>query len=269
MIGGRGTGSGLNTRSSAFLSGIRNANLRAAFASINDAYGEKNAKVIWELFKKAPEHVKEAWEMYGDRFVFENLQTGTGSFNTRTNRIRINISRYETDTYQKAYEVVFHEAGHAIDKFMSGNDPSAHFSNSINLSETLEKEFAGNLENYALSKGLEFGESSLQANSPLIKGYVGELRGSLTKYEASNVSDMLEPLTGIDYPLDTGHGNGYWGKGTSGFQIRHSTEAFAEIQASEVANPESLKAIQRLFPKTYETYRQSLTTTIRRKKNER
>lgn len=90
---------------------------------------------------------------------------------------------------------------------------------------------------------------SLRSDSP---GSMEVYNGSVVRYlreehpdigEAATVSDALEGLTDIDYPLGSGHGREYHHRGGN-----TELEFFAEVLDSKVCNPAALGFARDVFP---------------------
>ena len=90
-------------------------------------------------------------------------------------------------------------------------------------------------------------EEDLESGSLILdsRGAVAKMRQDLAGDvgRGATVSDALEGLTGVDYPLGPGHGADYHG-GPGNTAI----EFFAEVVDSKVCNPAALGYAREVFP---------------------
>lgn len=73
---------------------------------------------------------------------------------------------------------------------------------------------------------------------------------ALTPFAKADLSDIIEGATREKIQVGWGHGNGYWKYG----DWTLATEAFAEMVDSTVSNSESLGAIQKYLPGSYKVF---------------
>ena len=139
------------------------------------------------------------------------------------------------DIIHKPYQTAFHEFGHNIDYLMGGGMP---------ISETYE--------NGALLMAIKEDFDELKGNmtdADLIRNLRQEMTNNgWSVMDTASVSDMLECLTGISYPLGAGHGADYWVNPTR----LPCKEFFAEMLDGSAANEESYLMMKRFFPRGVE-----------------
>ena len=75
----------------------------------------------------------------------------------------------------------------------------------------------------------------------------------------ADLSDMLEGATNGRVSCGYGHGKNYWKNGI----VDHlAAEAFAEMTAASIVNPESLALIQRYLPESYKIYCEMIDSVL-------
>lgn len=136
-------------------------------------------------------------------------------------------------TYEKPFEVAFHEFGHMVDWLINGKNGWQYASNvpvnGMRLQDVIKNDF-------------KVFKKSIGAKN--VREVVSKLKAEkMDAYASGNISDILEKCTGISYPLGTGHGKGYHSR--DGATER---EFFAEVLDSSVTNPGSYEQMMRLFP---------------------
>lgn len=146
----------------------------------------------------------------------------------------------------KPYQTAFHEFGHNIDYLIGGGNP---------ISESW-----GNNELYrAICKDFETLRGD-RSNEQLVADLKKEMEEkNWTLFQRGSVSDILECMTGIDYPLGSGHGSKFVQeispdgsvveRKISYWQNRlPNKEFFAETLDGAAANEESYLMMKRFFP---------------------
>ena len=146
----------------------------------------------------------------------------------------------------KPYQTAFHEFGHNIDYLIGGGNP---------ISESW-----GNNELYrAICKDFEILRGD-RSNEQLVADLKKEMEEkNWTLFQRGSVSDILECMTGIDYPLGSGHGSKFVQEiGSDGSVVERkisywqnrlpNKEFFAETLDGAAANEESYLMMKRFFP---------------------
>lgn len=173
-----------------------------------------------------------------DLRVLDSNYQKTAHYNRWDGGIRFNAAKDAVgNSYEKPYGVVFHELGHNLD-YILGDGTSY-------ISSTMTDARGRGLK--AVMRA-DFQDFKKQMGCSNIRDTVAKLKAENNpKIATGDVSDMIEGITGISYPLGIGHGAGYhkWPGKTE-------TEFFAEVCSAMATNPESLAQIQRIFPAAYD-----------------
>ena len=196
-------------------------------------------------------------------------------------------------SYEKPFEVTFHESGHALDhvfhtiyeprkpnhfscQYENGKFPNmireeinAHVDAKAAVIKQEFKDHAGDwkwladkgyIDKYAYHTyeqyGRWYGGEPKYSKSLAYKAVEKEIR-ALNAYQRSDLSDMMEGATLAKIQAGCGHGKAYWSKGL-GKDDRLATEAFAEMTSATMVNGESLETIKKYLPKSYAIYEEML-----------
>lgn len=192
-------------------------------------------------------------------------------------------------SYQKPYQVVFHECGHAIDFFArklgSGNGffysytyENGKFPATIKsevaawvsrLDKQMKADFKAHATDYEwLHEHHMMGEweyswwksqGKLYTQPTYSKSYAyaaveREIR-DIPMLSRGDLSDIVEGATKGRVQAGIGHGKSYWNKSEENL----ATEAFAEMMDSTFANPESLEIIKKYLPDSYQVFQDMLS----------
>lgn len=209
------------------------------------AWGKDHADNMKNIMEKAPPNAQRVWSKYEKKIaVYDPDYKGRGAhYSPVQGGVRLDIaSDAKGSHYEPKYGVAFHEFGHNIDYLAN---PNSKPWNRKTISET-----------YKNKDGLTLGQTMKKDWSAFVGKYTSErdainsLRASMTIMERADISDMIEGASSTckDYPLGCGHGKDYWEGRDNG------KEAFAEMFAATVNNPDSLKAIKKVFPNAYNTF---------------
>ena len=175
------------------------------------------------------------------------------------------------NSFDKPYQVVFHEAGHGLDSACRklANESgvfASHFSGAYKgglFPQTIKDEVKGLVDAYDKKLKAEYkarGETYRKAYA--YKALENEIR-AYNSYAMADLSDILEGATGAKVRCGYGHGASYWKDRTiGGISDGLATEAFAEMTDSTFANPESLELIKKYLPKSYKVYEEMLEVII-------
>lgn len=134
------------------------------------------------------------------------------------------------DMIHAPYQTAFHEFGHNIDYIMGGGFPISESWGNNALYDAIQQDFSD----------LKGEQSSRQLIESLRKQ--AEENGWTIKDTAS-VSDIIESMTGISYPLGVGHGSAYWENRLP------NKEFFAETLDGAAANERSYGLLKTMFPR--------------------
>lgn len=194
---------------------------------------KKNAGEI--LSKCQHDEAKEVYLKYGDQLVcVDSNYSNTAAFSSTKKGFYFDANQVEKgDDLHNPYETFFHEAGHMIDWIASDRNSTLYLSN-------FEDENGKDLLS-VLKSDFEFFKKSMnvRTDSGLIKKLKGERMRLSTR---GNISDVIEGITKISYPLGVGHGAEYHN------QFKTEREFFAEVLDSAVTNEEAYIQMKRIFP---------------------
>lgn len=196
------------------------------------------------------------------------------------------------NNYEKPYQVIFHECGHAIDslarsKISGGHWFARHYSsaykdglfpntirdevNAMVKAKDIElkalwKQHAGDADWFRSQGYMSMWSSSIPKYK---KAYAytaveKEIRAIGSKYAYGDLSDIMEGATRGKIKCGIGHGASYWNDRTyDGVHDGLATEAFAEMMDSTFASPESLETIKKYLPKSYTVFQEMLKEILK------
>lgn len=208
---------------------------------------------IYDLLKdsKVPEAAHVWGSVFGDVEIVKTPKR-RASFSPGTNRVTLGspYTDYGADlAIGKPMQTVFHEVGHAVDDWLAGRKFAPwKFDEKGNRVQCLTED--GELGRVIKSDWDALVKSRRKKKkSDAVNEIIEEMRGYPLAVR-SDVSDWVEALTGIGYPLGAGHGPSYWKRrgGVAGKMQELSSEAFAELFDSCMANHESWDMMDKYFP---------------------
>ena len=196
------------------------------------------------------------------------------------------------NNYEKPYQVIFHECGHAIDslarsKISGGHWFARHYSsaykdglfpntirdevNAMVKAKDIElkalwKQHAGDADWFRSQGYMSMWSSSIPKYK---KAYAytaveKEIRAIGSKYAYGDLSDIMEGATRGKIKCGIGHGASYWNDRTyDGVHDGLATEAFAEMMDSTFASPESLETIKKYLPKSDTVFQEMLKEILK------
>ena len=150
------------------------------------------------ISKSSHNDVKNIYSKYANSLTVADSNHKGGAFYRHGEGVYLDKNVVSSgDVIHKPYQTAFHEFGHNIDYLMGGGNPISESYGNGMLLDAIKNDFKdlkGTLTNEKL---------------------VAKLRGQANKegwsmMDVASVSDMLECLTGIDFPLGAGHGADYW-----------------------------------------------------------
>lgn len=200
------------------------------------------------LKESAHDDVKSVYEKYADKLtVHDALEINGRAKYQHGKGIIINTNVVKRGSrIHKPYQVVFHEFAHNLDYVLGGGDPISEKWGNGALYKAIQKDFD------ALK-----GEKS---NKELIESIRKQMKDNNWSYMSmASVSDILECMTGMDYPLGSGHGqveievknpDGSFSVVTQSYWKNRlpCKEFFAEVLDGAAANEESYKMLCKMFP---------------------
>ena len=134
------------------------------------------------------------------------------------------------DMIHTPYQTAFHEFGHNIDYIMGNGSPISESWGNNALYDAIKQDF-GEL------KGSGTNEELVER----LRDEMGKNGWSIA--DTASVSDIIESMTGISYPLGVGHGKDYWDGRMP------NKEFFAETLDGAAANEKSYGLLRQMFPR--------------------
>lgn len=184
------------------------------------------------LTESKHDDVKNIYAKYSSELTVADANHKGGAFYTYGQGVCINTQQVSVgDVIHKPYQTAFHEFGHNIDYLMGNGMPISESWGNGALLDAINSDFEnlkGNLTNEELIEKLR-----LQAKNE-----------NWSIMDTASVSDILECLTGKDFPLGAGHGADYWINPTR----LPCKEFFAETLDGAAANERSYNIMKQLFP---------------------
>ena len=242
--------------------------------------------------------LKGVWDKFEDELRVGDAQHKGGAY-AMGKSLYLDIDKCaKGNSYDKPYQVVFHEAGHGIDsacrKLASQSGVFAsHFSGAYKggiFPQTIKDEVNDLVSAYDKKLKQAFKDHAKDAKWFYDNGFISkrnydwvldgtysvdvvipkyrksfaynalqkEING-YSSYARADLSDILEGATGAKVQCGYGHGASYWKDRTiGGISDGLATEAFAEMTDSTFTNPESLELIKKYLPKSYKVYEEML-----------
>ena len=211
--------------------------------------------------------LRAVWDKYEDEIRVGDAKHKGGAYcSGRT--IYVNVDKCaQGNSYDKPYQVVFHEIGHGIDsagrKLAQGSGVFApHFSGAYKggiFPQTIKDEVMELVSAYDKKLKAEYKAKGLKySKAKAYKALEDEIR-AYSSYARADLSDIIEGATSARTQCGYGHGASYWRDRTiGGISDGLATEAFAEMTDSLMTNPESLELIKKYLPKSYKLYEEML-----------
>lgn len=192
--------------------------------------------------------VRNVYEKCADKLMIHDAQNnGVGAYFVHGEGVTMNADNVAMGSrIHKPYQVAFHEFGHNIDYILGGGSPISENWGGGALLRAIQEDYdslKGNLTNDELVTKLR------QAKS----------QNGWSSMDVASVSDILECMTGIDYPLGSGHGkeNVYVPNSDGSFSVIKVSywenrlpckEFFAEVLDGAAANEGSYNMLKQFFP---------------------
>ena len=219
---------------------IRAEAIGKAFADMPEA---QTAAV--SLLASAPADSVGVWNVAQPDIKFDTLtQPGAGAwYSPRTKGLTMNAKIVAAgDPVHSPYNTLFHESAHLID-FKYGTPGSL-----FELGTTFSRDYDSGAFNTALTRDVETWITSQGGDQSAMTFLF-----KADKRDWGDFMDMVQAATHGRVTGSVGHPKGYF-SGRSG-KIRQATEAFAQMYAAEISNPESLKNLQAVVPNAYKVFR--------------
>ena len=231
-------------------------------------FGKAHYDALHDMIDKSNNaNLKALWDKYEDELMVGDAHKKGGAY-AMGKTLYLDIDKCATgNSYDKPYQVVFHEAGHGLDsacrKLINESGVFAsHFSGAYKgglFPQTIKDEVMELVNAYDKQLKQEYkarGEKYYKVYA--YKALENEIR-AYNSYARADLSDILEGATNGKVQCGYGHGATYWKDRTiGGISDGLATEAFAEMTDSTMANPESLELIKKYLPKSYKIYEKML-----------
>ena len=221
--------------------------------------------------KSSNTNLKAVWDKYENELRVGDAHKKGGAY-AMGRSLYLDIDKCaKGNSFDRPYQVVFHEAGHGIDsacrKLASQSGVFAsHFSGAYKgglFPQTIKDEVQELVSAYDKKLKAEYkarGETYRKAYA--YKALENEI-SAYNSYAMADLSDILEGATNAKIRCGYGHGASYWKDRTiGGISDGLATEAFAEMTDSTFANPESLELIKKYLPKSYKVYEEMLEVIL-------
>ncbi len=203
-----------------------------AFAKHTDKLGKDFVTGMQNTLNKSPHSdVKRIYEKYGSQLEIKDPNYSGGAFYRPGDGVYMNKGVVSKgDMIHTPYQTAFHEFGHNIDYIMGNGRAISETWNNGELMDAIKDDFAA-------LKGTK-------SNEELVAALKKEAaKGGWSIKDIGSVSDIVESMTGISYPLGVGHGSSYW-RGRLPCK-----EFFAEVLDGAAANKGSYEFMKKFFPR--------------------
>ena len=262
-------------------------------------FGSTHYDAMHDIIDKCDnETLRGVWDKFEDELRVGDAHKKGGAYAMGKN-LYLDIDKCaKGNSYDKPFQVVFHEAGHGIDSACRGLAKesgvfASHFSGAYKgglFPQTIKDEVNDLVNAYDKKLKQAFKDHAKDAKWFYDNGFISKrnydwvLDGTYSvdvvipkyrksfaynalqkeingynSYARADLSDILEGATGAKIQCGYGHGASYWRDRTiGGISDGLATEAFAEMTDSTFANPESLELIKKYLPKSYKLYEEML-----------
>ena len=235
-------------------------------------FGNTHYDALHDIIDKSNNaNLKAVWDKYENELMVGDAHKKGGAY-AMGKSLYLDIDKCaKGNSFDKPYQVVFHEAGHGIDSACRklANESgvfASHFSGAYKggvFPQTIKDEVMELVNAYDKQLKQEYkarGEKYYKVYA--YKALENEIR-AYSSYARADLSDILEGATGGKVQCGYGHGTKYWKDRTiGGISDGLATEAFAEMTDSTMANPESLELIKKYLPKSYNIYEKMLEVML-------
>lgn len=235
-------------------------------------FGSTHYDAMHDIIDKSNNtNLKAVWDKYENELRVGDAHKKGGAYAIGRS-LYLDIEKCaKGNSFDKPYQVVFHEAGHGLDSACRklANESgvfASHFSGAYKgglFPQTIKDEVKGLVDAYDKKLKQEYkARGEKYTKSIAYKALENEIR-AYNSYAMADLSDILEGATGAKVRCGYGHGASYWKDRTiGGISDGLATEAFAEMTDSTFANPESLELIKKYLPKSYKIYEEMLEVML-------
>lgn len=206
-LAGNEEGNALKKLDASFINGMNKVLQNSQHSDVQWLYVQYGDK----LSVADTSHLGGAFYRYGEGVYMNSVQVASG------------------DMIHEPYQTAFHEFGHNIDYIMGRGKPISEIWGNNALYNAIQHDFS-NLK----------GEQSTKQLIESLKKQAKENGWSIK--DTASVSDIIESMTGVSYPLGAGHGSAYWENRLP------NKEFFAETLDGAAANERSYVLLKTMFP---------------------
>ena len=265
---------GINTNElKTAMEAVRKAgSIRNYSGELAKGFGKTHYDALHDIIDKSNNaNLKAVWDKYENELMVGDAHKKGGAY-AMGRSLYLDIDKCAMgNSFDKPYQVVFHEAGHGIDsacrKLVNESGVFAsHFSGAYKggvFPQTIKDEVMELVNAYDKKLKQEYkarGEKYYKVYA--YKALENEIR-AYNSYARADLSDILEGATNGKVQCGYGHGATYWKDRTiGGISDGLATEAFAEMTDSTMSNPESLELIKKYLPKSYKIYEKMLEVML-------
>lgn len=265
---------GINTKDlkPAIKATAKAGSIRNYSGELAKGFGNTHYDALHDIIDKSNNaNLKAVWDKYENELMVGDAHKKGGAY-AMGKSLYLDIDKCaKGNSFDKPYQVVFHEAGHGIDsacrKLVNESGVFAsHFSGAYKCGvfpQTIKDEVMELVNAYDKQLKQEYkarGEKYYKVYA--YKALENEIR-AYSSYARADLSDILEGATNGKVQCGYGHGATYWKDRTiGGISDGLATEAFAEMTDSTMSNPESLELIKKYLPKSYKIYEKMLEVML-------
>lgn len=277
--------------------------MRNPGGALAKGFGQKHYDAMHDIIDKSShEALRRVWDKFEDELRVGDAHKKGGAY-AMGKSLYLDIDKCAAgNSYDRPFQVVFHEAGHGIDSAARRlvNESgvfASHFSGAYKgglFPQTIKDEVADLVSAYDKKLKQAFKDHANDVEWFYANGYISKrnydwvkdgtysvdvvipkyrksfaysaLQKEINQYSSyarADLSDILEGATGAKIQCGFGHGASYWRDRTvGGIADGLATEAFAEMTDSTLANPESLEVIKKYLPKSYKLYEEMLEVML-------
>lgn len=265
---------GINTKDlkPAIKATAKAGSIRNYSGELAKGFGNTHYDALHDIIDKSNNaNLKAVWDKYENELMVGDAHKKGGAY-AMGKSLYLDIDKCAMgNSFDKPYQVVFHEAGHGVDsacrKLVNESGVFAsHFSGAYKgglFPQTIKDEVMELVNAYDKQLKQEYkarGEKYYKVYA--YKALENEIR-AYNSYARADLSDILEGATNGKVQCGYGHGATYWKDRTiGGISDGLATEAFAEMTDSTMSNPESLELIKKYLPKSYKIYEKMLEVML-------
>lgn len=225
---------------------------KSRFSQIRDVCGDEFVDKFVSHLDRCDELTQALFHRYGDRLrIIDKTHTGVAYYDPLSKGVLFDMNAIASGSkFRQPFQTALHEFGHMLDDILGPTGTTAGISKNDELYKLIKLDGREFVRLAYLDQGFA-SKPSWSAKTYLQKGAVNIL-GSNNVAVLSGVSDMLEPVTRISYPLRSGHGLDYWGTEVSGTRQEFvGSEFMAHVLEGNLAPDGYANALKTVFPNAH------------------